>query len=71
MGLTPSTKVLKTSMPFTVKWERRKKIGYAPSIRSGCTMTLWNTKGMGILFGGVTDEDPNEETLESVFHNDL
>jgi hypothetical protein len=26
---------------------------------------------MGILFGGVTDEDTSEETLESVFHNDL
>jgi hypothetical protein len=26
---------------------------------------------MGILFGGVTDEDTSEETLESVFWNDL
>lgn len=26
---------------------------------------------MGIMFGGVTDEDEHEETLESVFHNDL
>lgn len=34
-------------------------------------MTLWAAKGMGILFGGVTDEDTNEETLESVFWNDL
>ena len=34
-------------------------------------MTLWTVKGMGILFGGVTDEDTNEETLESVFWNDL
>jgi hypothetical protein len=34
-------------------------------------MTLWATKGMGILFGGVTDEDTNEETLDSVFWNDL
>lgn len=34
-------------------------------------MTLWPTKNMGIMFGGVTDEDTNEETLESVFHNDL
>ena len=23
------------------------------------------------MFGGVTDEDKHEETLESVFHNDL
>ena len=34
-------------------------------------MTLWSTKGMGVMFGGVTDEDTSEETLESVFHQDL
>lgn len=34
-------------------------------------MALWAAKNMGVLFGGVTDEDTNEETLESVFHNDL
>ena len=57
--------------PLGFKWERRKKVGYAPTIRSGCTMALWSNKAMGILFGGVTDEDTNEETLESVFHNDM
>jgi len=34
-------------------------------------MALWATKGMGVLFGGVTDEDSDEETLKSVFWNDL
>lgn len=34
-------------------------------------MTLWAAKSMAIMFGGVTDEDKHEETLESVFHNDL
>jgi len=34
-------------------------------------MASWAAKGMGIMFGGVTDEDKHEETLESVFHNDL
>ncbi len=34
-------------------------------------MTAWPAKEMGILFGGVTDEDTGEETLESVFWNDL
>ncbi|KAH9914485.1 galactose oxidase [Amylocystis lapponica] len=59
--------------PLTLKWERRKRpsTAYAPSLRSGCTMTLWFAKNMGVLFGGVTDEDTSEETLESVFHNDL
>lgn len=59
--------------PLTFKWERRKRpsTAFAPSLRSGCTMSLWTAKSMGILFGGVTDEDTNEESLESVFHNDL
>ncbi|EDR01442.1 uncharacterized protein LACBIDRAFT_310787 [Laccaria bicolor S238N-H82] len=58
---------------LSFKWERRKRASdaYAPSIRSGCTMALWPTRGMGILFGGVTDEDKDEETLDSVFWNDL
>jgi hypothetical protein len=34
-------------------------------------MTLWAAKSLGVLFGGVTDEDTGEETLESVFWNDL
>lgn len=58
--------------PLTLKWERRKKpASYAPSLRSGCTMALWAAKGMGVLFGGVSDEDRDEETLDSVFWNDL
>ena len=54
-----------------IKWEKRKKIGYAPSLRSGCTMALWAAKGIGVLFGGVYDDDRDEETLESVFYNDM
>jgi hypothetical protein len=59
--------------PLIVKWERRKRpsTAYAPALRSGATMALWATKGMGVLFGGVTDEDSDEETLTSVFWNDL
>lgn len=54
-----------------IKWEKRKKIGYVPSVRSGCTMALWATRGIGVMFGGVYDDDKDEETLESVFYNDL
>ena len=60
-----------TSMPFEAKWERRKKTGYAPGKRVGCTMAIWPTRQMGVLFGGVTDEDTNEETLTSVYHSDM
>ncbi|KAG8875415.1 hypothetical protein FRB98_007809 [Tulasnella sp. 332] len=49
-----------------IKWEKRKKIGYAPSpSRSGCTMALWPAKGQGVMFGGVSDVDKDEEVLEN------
>ena len=34
-------------------------------------MALWQAKTLGVMFGGVTDEDNSEETLESIFWNDL
>jgi len=37
----------------------------------GATMALWANKSTGILFGGVSDDDTSEETLESLFWNDL
>ncbi|KAF9779795.1 galactose oxidase [Thelephora terrestris] len=72
MSLNPEAD-RKADSPLMVKWERRKRpsTAFAPSLRSGCTMALWAAKSMGIMFGGVTDEDKHEETLESVFHNDL
>jgi hypothetical protein len=59
--------------PLVAKWERRKRPStvYAPALRSGSTMAPWAAKGMGVLFGGVTYEDSDEETLKSVFWNDL
>jgi len=36
-----------------LKWEKRKKVGYAPTPRSGCTAALWPAKNMFVLFGGV------------------
>ncbi|GAA6002432.1 hypothetical protein JCM10207_001116 [Rhodosporidiobolus poonsookiae] len=54
------------------KWEKRKNPGYPPNpTRSGCTMAYWATKGMGVLFGGVSDDDKDEETLDSTFYNEL
>jgi len=34
-------------------------------------MTYWASKGMGVMFGGVLDEEKDEESMESVFFNDL
>ncbi|CUA77603.1 Kelch repeat-containing protein 3 [Saccharomyces cerevisiae S288c] [Rhizoctonia solani] len=57
--------------PLKPKWEKRKKVGYAPTPRSGCTMALWATRSTGVMFGGVYDEDTSEETLDSVFYQDM
>lgn len=55
-----------------IQWTKRRKIGYAPNpARSGCTMALWGNRMTGILFGGVTDTENDEESLESTFHNAL
>jgi len=77
-SLVTFTKPIKNKtaqLQVSFKWERRKRASdtYAPSLRSGSTMALWHRSSgsMGVLFGGVTDEDTNEETLESMFHNDL
>jgi Galactose oxidase, central domain len=53
-------------------WTKRRKVGYVPNPpRSGCTMALWHAKQMGVLFGGVTDTEADEESLESTFWNAL
>lgn len=54
-----------------IEWQRRRKIGYAPGPRSGCTMSLWGNRSMGVLFGGVVDTDKDEENWESECFNDL
>ncbi|KAG1762523.1 hypothetical protein EDD22DRAFT_823271 [Suillus occidentalis] len=71
MSLETSQSSTISSDSLGLKWERRKQPSFAPHIRSGCTMGLWSAKSIGVLFGGVTDEDRDEESLESVFWNDL
>ncbi|KAI8915871.1 hypothetical protein EDD86DRAFT_174584, partial [Gorgonomyces haynaldii] len=56
--------------PNLWRWERRKKGGsISPGSRSGCTIVCH--KGKGILFGGVSDVQEDDENLESVCHNDM
>lgn len=54
-----------------LKWERRKKVGYAPSPRSGIQMAHWPAKAMGVSFGGVFDSYDDDEDLISTFYNEL
>lgn len=60
VGTIPSAKI---------KWERRKKGGFAPSSRSGATCALWSNKSTGVLFGGVHDEE-EDDNLKSVFYGE-
>lgn len=55
------------------KWEKRRTVNssHVPSPRAGATMALWSARGMGIMFGGVTDVEHDEEGMESVFWADL
>ena len=55
-----------------LKWERRKKVGYAPSVRSGVQMAYWPAKSIGVSFGGVFDNyDVQEDEIASTFYNEL
>lgn len=55
--------------PKMIRWEKKKKSASSPSARSGCAMAPY--KNRAVLFGGVYDDDVNEETLESTFYNEL
>lgn len=55
--------------PGAIRWERKKKQGFQPSPRVGTSMV--HHKGRGILFGGVYDIEETEESLDSVFYNDI
>ena len=36
-------------VPDNVKWEKRKKVGYTPSIRSGTSMVNWTNKSTAVM----------------------
>ncbi|KAK0558458.1 Kelch repeat-containing protein 3 [Tilletia horrida] len=58
--------------PAAWTWAKRRRVGYYPNpARSGTTMALWANRAMGVLFGGVTDTEADEETMESEFWKDL
>lgn len=57
------------SDPKGVRFERRRKQGFTPSPRVGCSLVYH--KNRGIMFGGVYDYDESEEQIESEFYNNL
>jgi len=56
--------------PAKWKWVQIKPSGIQPSVRSGFSITV-ASNNHAYAFGGVQDDDPDEENLISVFHNDL
>lgn len=57
------------SDPSAIRFERRRKQGFIPSPRVGCSLVYH--KNRGIMFGGVYDYEESEEQLESEFYNNL
>lgn len=55
--------------PTAIRFERRRKQGFVPSARVGCSLTFH--KNRGILFGGVYDYEESEEQIDSEFYNNL
>ncbi|XP_035216585.1 kelch domain-containing protein 4-like isoform X1 [Stegodyphus dumicola] len=56
--------------PSKWKWVQVKPSGIPPSARSGFSLAV-ASNNHAYAFGGVHDEDVDEESMESVFHNDL
>uniref|UniRef100_A0A0G4HTA0 DUF4110 domain-containing protein n=1 Tax=Chromera velia CCMP2878 TaxID=1169474 RepID=A0A0G4HTA0_9ALVE len=52
-----------------LQWEKQPQKGQPPSIRSGMSVVMH--KGLGVVFGGVYDEDDGGLGMRSVFYNDL
>ncbi|CAH6720174.1 kelch repeat-containing protein 3 [[Candida] jaroonii] len=67
--LTDIWTVKMKSDPKGIRFERRRKQGFNPSPRVGCSLTFH--KNRGIMFGGVYDYDESEEQIESEFYNNL
>ncbi|EGW32598.1 uncharacterized protein SPAPADRAFT_139179 [Spathaspora passalidarum NRRL Y-27907] len=57
------------SEPNAIRFERKRKQGFVPSPRVGCSLVYH--KNRGIMFGGVYDFEESEEQLESEFYNSL
>ncbi|OWB55951.1 hypothetical protein B5S28_g1840 [[Candida] boidinii] len=67
--LTDCWELIMKSDTKQIRWERKRKQGFQPSPRVGCSMQYH--KGRGLLFGGVYDYEETEETLDSEFYNTL
>ncbi|KAI0236404.1 Kelch domain-containing protein 4 [Lamellibrachia satsuma] len=56
--------------PTKWKWTQVKQSGLRPSARCGCSMAVTSASN-AVVFGGVFDEEEDEENLSGRFFNDL
>ncbi|GAB1598337.1 kelch domain-containing protein 4-like [Argonauta hians] len=70
--LMPEGKQEKNSMvSLHWKWLPVKQSGFCPDPRSSMTSTIVPGSNHAVCFGGVYDDEENEETINSKFFNDL
>ncbi|XP_052249914.1 kelch domain-containing protein 4-like isoform X1 [Dreissena polymorpha] len=68
--LVPEGKVKEDSHPTKWKWVSVKQSGSRPSPRSGFTLAIVGGN-KAVCFGGVFDEEENDEQLQGRFYNNL
>ena len=68
--LNDAWKLNLTPDPKKWQWEKLKNFKNQPSPRVGYSFNLWK-QNKSVAFGGVYDLQETEESLESVFYNDL
>lgn len=69
-ALVPEGKVKDDVQPTKWKWVSVKQSGSRPSPRSGLSLAVVSGN-KAVCFGGVFDEEENEEQLQSQFYNNL
>lgn len=67
--LTDSWLIKMKADPKAIRFERRRKQGFQPSPRVGCSMV--SHKNRGIMFGGVYDVEESTDNLDSQFYNSI
>ncbi|XP_041375577.1 kelch domain-containing protein 4-like [Gigantopelta aegis] len=68
--LVPEGRTKDDPSPTKWRWQAVKQTGSCPSARCGLSLTV-APGNRAILFGGVHDENENEEELEGTFFNSL
>ncbi|XP_067652139.1 kelch domain-containing protein 4-like [Haliotis asinina] len=69
-ALVPEGRIKDDTVPVKWRWTTVKQGGKHPSTRCGISLAV-APGNRAVLFGGVFDEDENDEQMKSVFYNDM